>query len=306
MSAATKLVLEIERIGGFDQDGRPVTKMFAVGRDVNGRYAKAWFNGNYATHLHDSLKLALPAGEDIKTRRFTVEAGGTWETEKEPKKRDGKILFRADGTTKIYDRYFKVSSEATFLSGPALDLFRIYRGAKMRTADAEKLVKAGKTKEAYDLFKEFMDTLAKRPKQATPANDAELESVVAAATEGAQHERITPAADEPEIEARPIPDEESARAETPQPQPEPAQTPSANPEEAAEARLARTGRDFIDTAPAAAKAETKIEAKTEAASAKPAPAETPAVKSPATEPPASEPAARPPVRMPSFGRRSSP
>lgn len=278
---ATRLVLEIERIHPEEvlkpgQDKQPGNFLVAFGRDANGRPAKAFFTGSRAHKLQADMLAHLDGSEDLKGRRLTIDVTGEWKTDREPRKRGGEAV--KDGAGKlIYDRHFETNSTASFLEGPLLELFRIRRAAKVRAYQADKLVQEGKKDEALALLRGFAEELGKLHRTTPSASKTEeMQSVVAAATEGTTNEPIgneeapdvaspstSPLGGEAELEI--VGDETSAgiqptdaalaasRGETVQSSSKeefPAQAVTfteADPEAAAAARLAKTGRNFVDS-----------------------------------------------------------
>ena len=277
---ATRLVLEIERVHPEEilkpgQDKQPGNFLVAFGRDANGRPAKAFFTGSRAHKLQADMLTHLDGSEDVKGRRLTIDVTGEWKTDREPRKRGGEAV--KDGAGKlVYDRHFETNATASFLEGPLLELFRIRRAAKVRAYQADKLVQEGKKDEALALLRGFAEELGKLHRAAPSSKAEEMQSVVAAATEGTTNEPIgneeTPDVASPstsplggEAELEIVGDETSAgiqptdaalaasRGEgvhsTSQEQ-EPAQAAAsaeADPEATAAARLAKAGRDFVDS-----------------------------------------------------------
>jgi hypothetical protein len=273
--AVSRLVLEIERIHPESAlqpaDGKPINFIVVFGRDASGRSGKAFFNNARAQKLHSDILGHMDGSEDLKARRLTIDVTGEWKADREPRKRGGEVVNDPSGKP-IYDRHFETNQPATFVEGPLLELFRIRREAKRRAYDADKLVQAGKTDEALALMRDFVDLLGRI--QRTPKKSDEMTSVVAAATEGAANEPIgapeTAAAESArtaggEAELEVVGDESSAAiqptdaalaasraGETGVVSDDSASLPAEEvppiaSEAEAEARLAKAGRDFVDS-----------------------------------------------------------
>ncbi|WP_456717175.1 MULTISPECIES: hypothetical protein [unclassified Bradyrhizobium] len=272
-------MLEIERIHPESalqpSDGKPINFIVVFGRDASGRSGKAFFNNARAQKLHADILSHMDGSEDLKARRLTIDVNGEWKADREPRKRGGEVVKDPSGKP-IYDRHFETNQPATFVEGPLLELFRIRREAKRRAYDADKLVQAGKTDEALALMRDFVDLLGRI--QRAPKKGDEMTSVVAAATEGTTNEPIgsseaASVVDEPtaaaggESELEVVGDETSAAiqpadatlaASRPDGEADAVdqtsatlpteEAPSIDPEAEAEARLAKAGRDFVDSA----------------------------------------------------------
>lgn len=279
--AATRLVLEIERIHPESAlqpaDDKPVNFLVTFGRDPNGRPGKAFFSGSRAQKLQADLR-AQVGSENLKDRRITIDVTGEWKTDREPRKRGGETV-KDGGGKPIFDRHFEASSPAAFLEGPLLELFRIRRMARVRAYEADKLVKEGKKDEAFAVLREFADELGKL-QRAAPSKTEEMKSVVAAVTSGTTNEPIGASPETPapetasettaptvtgDAELEIVGDKASAgiqptdaalaasradaAGETSETVSEQTAEPVAevDPEADASARLAKSGRDFVDS-----------------------------------------------------------